>query len=318
MCSFRNLGNLDRNLKMCIIEYRKGKFQGEHAMQILADEGIVNTLGTMFSDLSDKVFYVVQLEPASPGYNRQDIHGLDIALEIAPTGIPVVMLGWLTPEMYIDKKADKWFAANGYPNVVFLRLPATSQEVLTAIEKIETDEKAGDQFSDPLAIDLLGVAEQSSAIGILHHDIYSAQHDTNRMVQWEKKAREIFGDKNQAELISLVTEAAKTRHAPGKLTGNKYPDVCIDIEGTILTADGQIRREALALTQARAAGGPITVWTGGNVYELSKQLRKAGILYKIVSKETMRGAAVRLVIDDQTEAAFKEQYGIEYQEYIQV
>lgn len=287
-------------------------------MQILAEEGIKNTLGAMFSGLSDKVFYVVQLETAGPDHHRQDIRGLDTALEVAHTGIPVVMLGWLTPAMYIGKKADKWFAVNGYPNVVFLRLPATSEEVLAAIEKVEADEKAGDQFSDPLAIDLLGIAEQSSAIGILHHDISYAQRDANRMIQWEKKAKEIFGDKDQAELISLVTEAVKARHAPGKLAGNKYPDVCIDIEGTILAADGQIRREVLALAQARAAGGPITVWTGGNTYQLSQQLRKAGILYKIVSKETMRGAAVRLVIDDQPEEAFKSQYGIDYEEYIQV
>jgi hydroxymethylpyrimidine pyrophosphatase-like HAD family hydrolase len=92
----------------------------------------------------------------------------------------------------------------------------------------------------------------------------------------------------------------------------------VDIEGTILSSDGQIRSEAITYAATRAGGGPITVWTGGNIYELTKQLRKAGILYKIVSKETMRGAAVRVVIDDQPEAAFKEQYGIEYQEYIQV
>lgn len=283
-------------------------------MQILAEEGIAEVLGKMFSDLNDQTFAVVQLEPALPGHNRQDIHGLDTTLEIADKGFPVVMLGWLTPAMYIDKKPAQWFAANGYPNVIFLRLPATSQEVLAAIEKV----KAGNRPSDPLAIALLGVAQITNTISVLHHDISYAQKDADRMVQWEKKAREIFGDKDQAELISLVTETVKTRHAPGKLAGNKYPDVCIDVEGTILTADGQIRREALALAQARAAGGPITVWTGGNTYELSQQLRRAGILYKIVSKETMRGATVRLVIDDQPEEAFKSQYGIDYGEYIQV
>lgn len=287
-------------------------------MEILAEEGMVETLGTMFSDLKDRHFYVVQLEPASPGYNRQDIHGLDLALEVAHTGIPVVMLGWLTPAMYIDKKADKWFAVNGYPNVVFLRLPATSQEVLAAIEKVEADEVAGEWKGDPLAIALLGVAQTNSTIGTLHHDISSAQRDAERMTTWEKKAREIFGDKNQDELISLVTEAAKTRHTPGKLAGQKYPDVCIDVEGTILTADGQIRSDVITLAEAKAAGGPITVWTGGNVYELSEKLRKTGILYKIVSKETMRGTSVRLVIDNEPEADFKEKYGIEYQEYIQV
>lgn len=287
-------------------------------MQILADEAIVNTLGTMFSDLKDKQFYVVQLEPAGTGHNRQDIHGLDIALEVAPTGITVVMLGWLTPAMYIDKKADKWFAANGYPNVTFLRLPATSEEVLAAIKEVEAGEKAGDWQGDPLAIALLGVAQTTSNIGVLHHDISYAQKDAERMVQWEKKAREIFGDKSQEELIAVVTEAARARHISGKLTGQKFPDVCVDVEGTLLTADGEIRSNVLALAQARSQGGPITVWTGGDLHKLSEQLLKAGILYKIVSKETMRGAKVRVVIDDQPEEAFKSQYGVDYDEYIQV
>lgn len=287
-------------------------------MQILADEGIANTLGTMFSDLSDRQFYVVQLEPAGSDFHRSDIRGLDTALEVARTGIPVVMLGWLTPAMYIDKKADKWFAANGYPNVAFLRLPATSEEVRAAIENMEVNEVSGDWQGDPLAIALLDVAQTASAIGVLHHDISSAQRDADRMAKWEKKAREIFGDRDQAELISLVTEAAQSRHASGKLAGQKFPDVCIDVEGTLLTVDGQIRSEVLALAQERARGGPITVWTGGDFHKLSQQLLKAGVLYKIVSKETMRGAKVRVVIDDQPEEAFKSQYGVDYEEYIQV
>lgn len=283
-------------------------------MQILAEEGIAEVLGKMFSDLNDQTFAVVQLEPALPGYNRQDIHGLKTTLEIADKGFPVVMLGWLTPAMYIDKKPAEWFAVNGYPNVIFLRLPATSEEVLAAIEKV----KAGNRPSDPLAIALLGVAQITNMISVLHHDISYAQKDAERMVQWEKKAREIFGNKSQEELFVVVTEAARTRRTSGKLAGQKFPDVCIDVEGTILTADGQIRSEVLALAEEKAQGGPITVWTGGDLYKLSEQLLKAGVIYKIVSKETMRGAAVRVVIDDQPEATFKSEHGIDYEEYIQV
>ncbi len=283
-------------------------------MKILAEEGIANTLGTMFSDLNNKDFYIVQLEPAGSGYNRQDIHGLDTTLEIVDKGLPIVMLGWLTPAMYIDKKSEKWFAATGYPNVIFLRLPATSEEVLAAIEMVKTSNRP----SDPLAIALLGVAQTNSDIGILHHDLYSAERDADRMTQWEKRARKVFGDKNQAELISLVMEAAPTRNSSSKLAGQKFPDVCIDVEGTILTTDGQIRSEVITMAEEKADGGPITVWTGGDIHILSQQLRKAGILYKIISKEMMRGATVRVVIDDQPEVAFKSEYGIDCEEYIQV
>jgi hypothetical protein len=283
-------------------------------MNILADEVLMNHFSTKFADLNEKDFYIVQLEQAVPGHHLQDVCGLDQALEVAPTGKPVVILGWMPIHMYIDKFADKWFAVNGYPNVIFLLMLATSQEVLAAVEEVE----AGNRSSDALAVALFGVAQTNSDIGCLHHDISSAQRDTERMAQWEKKAREIFGDKSREELIATITEASKTRHLSGKFAGQKFHDVCVDVEGTILTTDGQIRPEVIALAEQKAQGGPITVWTGGDTHKLSQQLRNAGILYKITSKETMRGATVRVVIDDQPEDAFKSDYGIGYEEYVQI
>ncbi len=283
-------------------------------MQILADEGMMSTLKTKFSDLNDKNFYIVQLEQAVSGHHLQDVCGLDQALEVAPTGVPVVMLGWMPTHMYIEKMADKWFAANGYSNVTFLLMLATSQEVLAAVEEVE----AGDRSSDPLAVALLGVAQTSSNIGHLHHDITSAQRDSKRMEEWEKNARAIFGDRSQEELIAVVTEASRSQHVSGKLAGQRFSDVCVDVEGTLLTSDGQIRSEVLALAQEKANGGPITVWTGGNVHVLTKQLRGAGVLHKIASKHTMKGATVRVVIDDQPEDTFKSDYGVGYEEYVQV
>ncbi len=283
-------------------------------MQILADAGMMSTLRNKFSDLNDKNFYIVQLEQALPGHHLQDVCGLDQALEVAPRGIPVVMLGWMPIHMYIDKFADKWFAVNGYPNVIFLLMLATSQEVLAAVEEVE----AGNRSSDPLAIALLGMSQTNSDIGRLDHDISSALRDAERMVQWEKKAKEIFGDKSREELIAVVTEASRTRHVSGKFAGQGFPDVCVDIEGTLLTPDGEIRSEVLALAQEKAQGGPITVWTGGNIHKLTRQLRSAGILYKIASKETMRGAAVAVVIDNEPAEKFVADYGVEFEEYIQV
>jgi hypothetical protein len=283
-------------------------------MQILADEGMMNTLRTKFSDLDDKNFYIVQLEQAVSGHHLQDVCGLDQVLEVAHSGLPVVMLGWMPIHMYVEKMADKWFAANGYPNVIFLLMLATSQEVLVAVEEVE----AGNRPSDPLAVALLGVAQTNSKIGRLHHDITSAQRNAERMEDWEKDARAIFGDRSQEELIAVVTETSRAQHVSGKLAGQRFPDVCVDIEGTIMTTDGQIRSEVIALAEQKARGGPITIWTGGNTYKLSEQLRKAGILYKIASKETMRGSSVRVVIDNEPAEKFVADYGIEFEEYVQV
>jgi hypothetical protein len=283
-------------------------------MQILADAGMKDVMETKFAELNDKNFYLVQLEQAVSGHHLQDVCGLDQALEVAPTGLPIVMLGWMPTHMYIERMADKWFAVNGYPNVIFLLMLATSQEVLTAVQEVE----AGNRSSDPLAVALLGVAQTNSAIGRLHHDIWSAQRNANRMAEWEKDARAIFGDKSREELIANVTEAAQSRGVSGKFVGQKFSDVCVDVEGTILTTDGQIRAEVITLAEQKAQGGPITIWTGGDTYKLSGQLRKAGVLYKIVSKEMMRGATVRVVIDNEPVEKFAADYGIEFDEYVQI
>lgn len=283
-------------------------------MHILADKTMIEVLKTKFSTLTDLEFYMVQLEQETDNSNRQDVCGLDQAIEVAKTGLPVVMLGWMPTHMYVERTADKWFAANGYPNVGFALPFATPEEVYALVTELETKKRP----SDSLAIALYGLAQTNSALGVLHHDISSAKRNAERMALWEEKARAIFGDKTQDELLALVAEAAQARNSPGKFAGQEFPDVCIDVEGTILTADDQIRSEVIKLAEEKAKGGPITVWTGGNIGPLSAQLRKAGVLYKIVSKETMRGATVRVVIDDQTEATFKRDYGIDFGEYLQV
>jgi hypothetical protein len=104
----------------------------------------------------------------------------------------------------------------------------------------------------------------------------------------------------------------------GPFAGRTFPDVCVDVEGTILDPEGQVRSDVLALAQEKASGGPITVWTGGDVQSLSKQLWRAGILYKVVSKQAMRGASVRIAIDDQAEVDFNKAYGVGCEEYVQV
>jgi len=284
-------------------------------MKIFADQKIGELLATLFSQIGDQNFYVVQLEQKLTPYdNLQDVAGLSIVLEIAKEGLPVVMLGWQTAEMYIDRKGQEWHAAMAYPNVMLRRLPALPEDLMSAIEEVAV----GSRQPDPLAIALLTAKQTQDTIGVLNHDLSSARRDTDRMVQWEEKARGVFGDQPQAELISLVESAKSTREIKSQFAGQKFPDVCVDVEGTLLTSDGQLRPEVLALVKEKANGGPITIWTGGDVHALSKQLHKAGVFYKITSKSTMKGATVRVVIDDQPEATFKSDYGIGHEEYIQV
>ncbi len=283
-------------------------------MKIFADSGIEKVLTDLFSQIGDQDVNIVQLEQARAGVHLQDVIGLDDTLDVAKNGTPVVMLGWMTPKMYIDRKPQEWFAVMGYPNVMFRRLPATLEDVVSAVEEV----KVGSRQPDPLAIALLGVDQTNTTIRVLHHDLLSAERDAERMIRWVERAQAVFGDKPEAELVSLAKVAGKAGGLPSALAGQGFPDVCVDVEGTLLTSDGQIRSEVLALAEEKANGGPITVWTGGNIYDLTKQLRDAGVLHKIASKHTMKGATVRVVIDDQPEDAFKSDYGVSYGEYIQV
>lgn len=292
-------------------------------MQIFADQDLKGGLEKLLTPVcGNQECYIVQLEQKTSAHmmTRQSLAGLDIGLEIAKEGIPVIILGFLSHEMIVTgSKSVQWFAAMGHPNIEFCRLPATSAEVLLAIAKIQS----GDSWTDPLAIALLGVKQNRYLVGQLRHDISYALRNAEVMERWVNNARKLFGEaKTQAELLVLaeVAEATKwdTQLQEDQLAGQVFPDVCVDVEGTLLDADGNLREAVIALVLAKANGGPITVWTGGDVELLTTKLRDVGVYWKIVSKYAMRGTAVQVIIDDQPEAVFVSEYGITCQEYIQV
>ena len=283
-------------------------------MKIFADAELVERLSGQFAEVRDQDVIVVQLEQKGAGKaHLQDSIGLKIAIDAAKAGAPVVMLGWMPVHMYIKRKPHEWFAAMGHPNVVFLLPFAGSEEIKKAIEEANS----GSRPADPLAVALYGVDQMNTELRVLHHDLLGAERDGDRMAAWLERAKAVFGDKSQEELIALTKESATT-DAPGPLAGQMFTDVCVDVEGTLLNADGQLRADVLALAEEKANGGPITVWTGGDVYKLTAQIRAAGVAYKITSKQAMRGATVRVVIDDQPELAFRNNHGINYGEYVQL
>ena len=144
-------------------------------MKILAEADTAQVLTGLFHQIGDQNCYVVQMEQRRDTYDTlQNVSGLDLVLNVAPEGTPVVMLGWMTPKMYTDLKPQEWFAAMGYPNVMFRRLPATLEDVVSALEEV----KIGSRQSDPLAIALLGVDQMNSTVRVLNHDLLSAERDS--------------------------------------------------------------------------------------------------------------------------------------------
>lgn len=275
------------------------------------DPGMAITFRTLYAGLAGESGHIIQLEQSTDGANRQDMIGLDKAIEVAPEGTPVVMLGFMPAHMIINRRPEEWFAVMGYPNVIHLRLPVMPSNLRDNIRMI------GSRQADPLAIALLGATRENTAVQILHHDIPSDRSDTQRMTKWEARARAMFGDLPQEALVSMAKEAMAGRQE-GKFTGRIFPDVCVDIEDTLFTSDGKFHPEIIALAEEIASGGPVTLWTGGNIHDLTKKVRDAGVLYKIVSKHVMRGANVRTVIDNLPAPVFQDVVGVGYKEYIQI
>ena len=288
-------------------------------MKFIADDGPHGgeVIEKLLVSISDRDAVVVLLERAAANAHRQDITGLDDALVHAPSGIPMIMLGWFSPTMLKYAEDPRWHAALGYPNVVFRRLPEGLEGIAAALE--EATEKK--RPADPLAIALLTAKTVERETGILQHDLYHVEKvGGERMARWEERARKLFGDKSQAELIEAVKQSHEGLRTDGQFAGQVFPDVCIDVEGTLFVGDGAFRESTLARARERASleSRPITVWTGGDMETARKMIRAAGIPYKLVSKQILRGAAVGVVFDDMPREAFSKEYGVSCTDYEQV
>jgi hypothetical protein len=285
-------------------------------MQIIADDGPLGTfMEQAFAALGDRDGVIVFVERAVKGGFRQDLVGLNDALDHAPSGMPIVMLAWQSPFMIADD--PRLHAALGYSNVVFRRLPEGIVEVMAAVEEAAERKR----IPDPLAIALLTAENAKRDVQILQHDLHSAEtNGGERMALWEERARGVFGDKPQAELIKAVKQARQDDIVAGQFAGKTFPDVCIDVEGTLFTTEGEFREDVLTRAQelASAEGRPITIWTGGDLEAAKKMVRKAGIPHKLASKHLFRGATIGIAFDDMPHEAFSETYGVGYGNYQQV
>lgn len=286
-------------------------------MIVIADEPInralPETIEQMLAPVSDSDALVIFVERTDRRNARQACIGLDDALRNAPDGKPIIMLGWFSPLHHADN--PRWHAAMGHPNVAFRRLPVDKNEILSGLEEASAEKRA----ADPLAIALLGAVSFQREMGILQHDLHHAEQSADRMVAWEERARKHLGDKPQAELIEIVKRARPQDDALGQFDGREFPDVCVDVEGTLFNEQREFRPDVLARARELAEGRPITIWTGGDLKTAREMVRKASIPYKLVAKQQLRGATVGIVVDDLPKEEFSKTYGIGHsKEYVRV
>ncbi len=272
-------------------------------MRVIADEPVKSALERGLAKVDGTVVLI------ESGNQLSACAGFDQALEIAESGDPIVMLGW---ERELEYAKDmRYQACLGYTNVRFARLPQT----ISAIVEIATTPT--NRPADPLALRLLTVGAIEQRLRVLEHNLSSVERDESRKASWMLEVQAILGKGSFEELAAKV-RASKSQPLAGELAGESFPDVCFDIEGTILRPTGLPNDEVIEAIRREAQEHPVTIWTGGSVSDYQPLIRKLGITAKVVSKYTMRGATVAKAYDDLTSERFTSMYEVDVTEFVRV
>ncbi|MCX6808270.1 MAG: hypothetical protein NTW50_01200 [Candidatus Berkelbacteria bacterium] len=283
---------------------------------IIADEPIRSALERMAETINlDQSTNLVIIEHALSG-PRANCNGLNDAIELAKSGNPVIIAGWQTELAY---SADpRWHAAMASPNVIFVRLPFLGQELITKVAEAKSNERPLDQ----LALDLLDLTTEISRAKTINHDLQNALRtgDEDKAETLLAAATELFGDQDREMLIHTVARAAFSEVVGKQFEGKYYPDLCIDLEGTLIGADGEPNQQVLDLIKLSTdlRRRPVTIWTGSELKQARQILNKLGLTCKLMSKNNTAGIEVETMIDDLSADEIESRYGIKARNYINI
>lgn len=279
--------------------------------QVIADQPIKQSLELMLEAYGLQNINIVMVEQRKNGALNQNI-GLKDAF-LLETDQPIILAAW-QPE-YALAENPYFHAVLNRPNVIFVRLPFSGEQLSQILEK------KNDRLHDQLALDILETVEYENAISRLKHDLphfLAGRLDEKRQQEFKNQAIATFGDLPENELIEKINAASVEKTDSG-LAGNSYPDLCVDIEGTLLDENNKLRLEVLELIEEMKKERPITVWTGGDRKALATRVHlQRGLPYKVVSKHALQGAKVAIAIDDLTKEEFEQLYGVKVDKYINI
>ncbi len=266
------------------------------------------------SGIGDNVHVVVAEMPDQQGIMQYFI-GLEKAQEIAEEDKNnLVILTSFVPLTFLATRKH-FHEAMADPRVLFIRLPFSAEDLRQALKDYETNPRPADELAKHLG----HIKRTNNALSMLQHDgryLVDLPADDSRKKHWLDKANVTLGDGSFDELWAKLK--GQVPSVSSSLSGMTFPDVCVDIEGTLFTPEGVLRTEVLETVKAYETTNPITVWTGGDIEKLDKLLRRNNILWKVLPKEALRGATVEIIIDDLPQTEFFEQYGVNCATYIQV
>jgi len=290
-------------------------------MEIFADDPIKKSLEHVVDlfNYAERPGSIILIEMKVKSMIRTGFDGFDIALDRIESGEPVIITGIAREWNYAEDQ--RWHTVLAYPNARFV----DALQLVAALPQAYEEASQAQGARDELAICLGSIRFSELHMGILRHDVRYARSDESRREQWMQTAQKVFGHsaegKSFEEMATIVEADDTATHLRGQLAGKFFQDICVDVEGTLLNAEGGIRSVEFVRSiqdMAKEEQRPITIMTGGKVSELNRQLRSLGLTWKIASKYDLAGAAVNLVLDDLPREDFQKEYNIGFDRYIQV
>ena len=239
----------------------------------------------------------------SSGYT--EFAGLEIAKNFAENPDNVVILMSFMSKKGLFSHRPEMSGLLSFKNVAFLQLPPNLFDVIKTYRMLEKGEKKENTLEK-----LVFESEiLDRTVSILRHDLKYAEQDPVKKEKWVDKATKA-GFSGTFEKMSAAVQSWQ-RTSPGRFEGKHLEGVFVDFQGT-LVVDGKLNKEVLDLVDRIKGDKPVCVITDGNLDDVSKELKRLGLEYPLMSKFELKGATLKIVIDRdfESQAEFQKEYGI--------
>ena len=195
-----------------------------------------------------------------------------------------------------------------FKNIAFLRLPPHLDEIIETYRML----KKGEKKEDKLAIIALKSEMLDRTISILRHDLYHVEHGSSKETtkEWLKRAAEAGFSGTPEEVKEAIRNWKRT--TAGRFEGQQIEGVFVDFQGTLVVND-HLNEKVLNLIEKLKGiknEKSVCVISDSDLSDVSKELKRLGISYPVMSKFELKGAALEIVIDDLSQVEFHKEYGI--------
>jgi len=287
------------------------------SLEIIDDQGspivaaLQRVLTTLKPDSSIDTYLInINMKGSEEGH-RVSRKGLDEALRLIPATKPVILFSIENEEHLMTD--PRFRSLIGMKKVGFISALGIIPGVFKLYEQLAGDEK----IEDTVAVKLGELDSKDQKMGFLRHDLKSYL-DAQGIARIAQRAREEIGLVGTDEEIAQQIRDYERPLTKGIFAGQRLPGIFCDVEDTLLVKDGVNQKVLQILNEYADKGQPVTLWTGGDVEAIVKQLRKHGIVWKLVSKYDFEGATVETAIDNESQDDFEGKYRIKPEQFVQI